>query len=165
MEKRKANLIIGLSGNKRGIVTKLSLPTLWVKKWGISENLEENDREVYIYNVADEVIISRKEKSFEEIMEFAKREIEYEITKNNFIISKIVDGEEDTEDFLGVLTTEILESSNISQEEIKEKGLFLEIKEELMKYCAGQYFSKMNGDYENCEIIYFKEEAGNNESN
>lgn len=82
MEVRKGNLIIGLTGNKRGITTKVSLPTPWVKAWGITEKLEENNREIFIYESCGDIIISRQPKN---LLSLAQKELEY-IIKNKVIL-------------------------------------------------------------------------------
>lgn len=82
MEVRKGNLIIGLTGNKRGITTKVSLPTPWVKAWGITEKLEENNREIFIYESCGDIIISRQPKN---LLELAQKELKYIIKKQGYI--------------------------------------------------------------------------------
>lgn len=82
MEVRKGNLIIGLTGNKRGITTKVSLPTPWVKAWGITEKLEENNREIFIYESCGDIIISRQPKN---LLQLAQKELKYIIKKQGYI--------------------------------------------------------------------------------
>lgn len=77
MEKRKLN--IGFTKSGRGSITsRVVLPISWIKEMNISQE----DREVFVYKVGNEIIISK----FENDLKFAKLEIDYTIEEKGYIL-------------------------------------------------------------------------------
>lgn len=165
MEVRKGNLIIGLTGNKRGITTKVSLPTPWVKAWGITEKLEENNREIFIYESCGDIIISRQPKN---LLELAQKELKYIIKKQGYIRDFLSDDNRIIED----LAAEICK--NDTELDIDD------VQTELIKFCYENfksvtdffqyaddkiYFYDNKYNFENIgELEKFFEEMNNHES-
>lgn len=149
MEARKGNLIIGLTGNKRGITTKVSLPTPWVKAWGITDELDKNNKEIFIYESCGDIIISRQPKN---LFELAQKELEYIIKKQGYIRDFLSDDNRIIED----LAAEICK--NDTELDIDD------VQTELIKFCYENFKSVTDfSEYMN-DKIYFYDNKYNFES-
>ena len=77
MEKRKLN--VGFTKSGRGSITsRVVLPISWIKEMNISQE----EREVFVYKVGDNIIISKTEND----LKFAKMEIDSIIEEKGFIM-------------------------------------------------------------------------------
>ena len=149
MEVRKGNLIIGLTGNKRGITTKVSLPTPWVKAWGITDKLDKNNKEIFIYESCGDIIISRQPKN---LLELAQKELKYIIKKQGYIRDFLSDDNRIIED----LAAEICK--NDTELDIDD------VQTELIKFCYENFKSVTNFSQYADDKIYFYDNKYNFEN-
>lgn len=77
MEKRKLNVSFNKSGSG-SITPRLTLPATWIKELGISQE----EREIFIYKIGDNIILSKDENDFK----FAKMEIDSIIEEKGYIL-------------------------------------------------------------------------------
>ena len=77
MEKRKLNITFNKSGNG-SYTPRTTLPAIWIREMGISQE----EREVFVYKVGDNIIISKTEND----LKFAKLEIDSIIENKGYIL-------------------------------------------------------------------------------
>ena len=77
MEKRKLNISFVKSGSG-SITSRVILPTIWIREMGISTE----KREIFVYKVGDNVVISKAEND----LKFAKIEIDSIIEEKGYIL-------------------------------------------------------------------------------
>lgn len=150
MEKRKANILFNKTG-QGSRTTRITLPVSWVDKIGATEE----SREVFIYQVAGEIIITKEEwkMSNEKVLEIVLTEIKKDICKN------FIDNSDGTSYIFDLIynTIEIL----VDEDEVEDtyEDIHMNIYDEVVNFLNNNYkcLSKIdsNGDatvfyYDNC---------------
>lgn len=146
MEARKARMIVNTGGNG-GSTFRATLPTNWVRKMGLSEDirdlkLEFDGEKIVITNNAEEM------KTLNDILEQTKKEISAEMDRAGYI-----DESDDNERFIDELTKKHTEEN--------EKLDFDEVLEMVDDYMKKTYKRKGSSDdgghYAGC---YYKDKQG-----
>lgn len=140
MEKRKTNIMFAKNGQGNRTM-RMTLPVTWVDKLGATED----NREVFIYEVAGEIIITKEELKMEEnkALEMILKEIRKEIKE------KYIDNS-DYQYYLFDVIKKII--SMLSTEEDEE--------ENIDKYTDSLYDKVLNYLNENYKVVYQSSKNG-----
>lgn len=142
MEKRKTKIMFARTGQGR-VTTRMTLPVTWVDKIGA---VEEN-REVFIYQVAGEIIITKEEWKMEEnkALEIVLKEVKREI-KGGFICDS-----DNTDRFVDRTVKEVIRMlSTEDNEEDNIDDYFDELEAKAKEFLNNSYktvYEVKNGDY------------------
>lgn len=140
MEKRKMKISYNRSGNG-GLNPKISLPITFTRELGATED----DREVYIYQIGNKIIISKEDWKMEKALEIILEEIKKEI-KGSFICDS-----DNTDRFVDRTVKEVIRM--LSTEEDEEDNIedyFDELETKAKEFLNNSYksvYEVKNGNY------------------
>lgn len=133
MEKRKANIMFNKSG-AGSRTTRITLPVPWVDILGATQE----DREVFLYQIGNQIIISKEEIKMDvkKAVDLVKKEIENEMETTMFI-----DDSDNIERFIDKTIKEVIValSSNYEEEEENKDLYFDDILDEIGTYMKETY--------------------------
>lgn len=142
MEKRKTNIMFAKNG-QGSRTTRITLPVGWVDKLGATEE----NREVFIYEISGDIIITKEELKMEEnkALEIIIKGIEREI-KGGFICDS-----DNTDRFLDRTVKEVIRMlSTEDEEEDNVDEYFYSLEEKAKEFLSNSYksvYEAKNGDY------------------
>lgn len=142
MKKRKMKISYNRSGNG-GLNPKISLPITFTRELGATED----DREVYIYQIGNQIIITKEEwkmeenKALEIILEEIKKEIKGSFICDSDNTDRFVD--RTVKEVIRMLSTEDNEQDNIDEyfDELEAKA------KEFLNNSYKSVYEVKNGDY------------------
>lgn len=144
MEKRKAKILFTKSGaGSRS--TRITLPVSWVD----TLRATQEDREVFLYQIGNQIIISKEEieMNVKRAVDLVKTEIE-----NEMKVTMFIDDSDNIERFIDKAIKEVIValSSNYDEEEENKDLYFDDILDEIGTYMKENYKKigeSINGEY------------------
>lgn len=139
IEERRATMVVN-KGGSGGSTFRATLPTLWIRKMGLSEDV----RDLRLIFDGERIIIeSLKEETemLEKLLETAKSEIVKEMDRVGFI-----DDSDNTDRFLDGLARELVEEESGSNDDGEIEELTDELLEMIQDYMHTEYKSEGETD-------------------
>lgn len=144
MEKRKAKILFTKSGTGSRS-TRITLPVSWVD----TLRATQEDREVFLYQIGNQIIISKEEIEMDvkRAVDLVKTEIE-----NEMKVTMFIDDSDNIERFIDKAIKEVIValSSNYDEEEENKDLYFDDILDEIGTYMKENYKKigeSINGEY------------------
>jgi len=159
---RKAKLIVGISGGKRGgsSTFRATLPTSWIRQMGLSEEA----RNIKLFFDGEQIVIKNNEeeiKLLEKLLKIANKKIKEEMARDAGFID---DSDDMPERFLDCLAKELVEKELVPNKDdielyYEKEGEIEDLSEELLYMIKEQIMSKEYNNYydNNGSYCYYKD--------